>query len=886
MIIAHEQHCVAYLNNFKVTAEAVEKEAHSEVVIATDAPASLCAFEVMLQFDLPVTAVESDKEEGSADLSLEESAGPAAATALVETTPAVVGRERELITPVESVPGENASAVAVGVETEATSSVAITLSSSTEPTATEAAPESANADAASTDAEMVLVESVPAATASEASPSPVPTPVLVKKIAPCIVIATAPKPATVPKPVPAPVPSQISETVPAPAQAPKFAPSIAIATTPQPPAVLKPALVPKPAPLPRQVSETAPTQASAPALFPKSAPSIALETAPQIAPEFAPSYAPELAAAPEPVHAPRIDVNCDDEPPNAPFKVCGELALGALGHDDGLAGSTATLSNGPRYGAQMTSFDDFALKPELLRALTDFGFEIPAAVQQEHLSQALLGKDVIMTTNATMDKTTLYVLATLQQLVLIDGEVSTLVLCHSQERANQIKEKYDRFAQYMPGVKTAVSSGETTLLENVACLQENLPHIMIACPGRMKTLLKKGVVELDCMKHFVFDEADKLLCNPGCARYHTTNTVFEAAPPQKQVILFAKTITCDVRAFCKKHFLASVLAPPNLSTLGKMPQKKSSMSSNEQPEAPPPAQAPQTDLCGDEVPPSASIEVCGELALGALGHDDGLAGSTATLSNGPHNSNHVSMSKDVSLKRELTRALSDQSLRKPSGIHQKGLFQALLGKDVIMATTANLSKNLLYVLATLQQLVPVDGKVSVLVLSHSKERASQIKGNYDRMAKYLPGVKTEVSSGEIPVKENIALLKANLPHIMVATPSRLKDLLDRGTVNLDNLKHFVIDEGDMLFKYDNARRDAKSIFRSTPIQKQVMLFAKTISDDVQAFCRGNRLLDGTFFLSVFRCACIFFVFFLFECTGLEKISSCSPTHTFCYSFSR
>ena len=203
-----------------------------------------------------------------------------------------------------------------------------------------------------------------------------------------------------------------------------------------------------------------------------------------------------------------------------------------------------------------------------------------------------------------------------------------------------------------------------------------------------------------------------------------------------------------------------------------------------------------------------------------------------------------------------------------------------------MATTANLSKNLLYVLATLQQLVPVDGKVSVLVLSHSKERASQIKGNYDRMAKYLPGVKTEVSSGEIPVKENIALLKANLPHIMVATPSRLKDLLDRGTVNLDNLKHFVIDEGDMLFKYDNARRDAKSIFRSTPIQKQVMLFAKTISDDVQAFCRGNRLLDGTFFLSVFRCACIFFVFFLFECTGLEKISSCSPTHTFCYSFSR
>jgi superfamily II DNA/RNA helicase len=93
------------------------------------------------------------------------------------------------------------------------------------------------------------------------------------------------------------------------------------------------------------------------------------------------------------------------------------------------------------------------LRPELLRAVIDCGFEHPSEVQQECIPQAILGMDIICQAKSGMGKTAVFVLATLQQLQPVDGEVSVLVMCHTRELAFQISKEYERFSKYLPSTK-------------------------------------------------------------------------------------------------------------------------------------------------------------------------------------------------------------------------------------------------------------------------------------------------------------------------------------------------------------------------------------------------------------------------------------------------
>ena len=79
-------------------------------------------------------------------------------------------------------------------------------------------------------------------------------------------------------------------------------------------------------------------------------------------------------------------------------------------------------------------------------------------MQQECIPQAVLGMDVICQAKSGMGKTAVFVLATLNQLEPVDGEVAVLAMCHTRELAYQIKGEYDRFSKFLPNVKTEVRS--------------------------------------------------------------------------------------------------------------------------------------------------------------------------------------------------------------------------------------------------------------------------------------------------------------------------------------------------------------------------------------------------------------------------------------------
>ena len=100
-----------------------------------------------------------------------------------------------------------------------------------------------------------------------------------------------------------------------------------------------------------------------------------------------------------------------------------------------------------------SGFRDFLLKPELLRSIVDNGFEHPSEVQHECIPQAVLGMDILCQAKSGMGKTAVFVLATMQQLETVEGQVSVLVMCHTRELAFQISKEYERFSKYMPDIK-------------------------------------------------------------------------------------------------------------------------------------------------------------------------------------------------------------------------------------------------------------------------------------------------------------------------------------------------------------------------------------------------------------------------------------------------
>lgn len=234
---------------------------------------------------------------------------------------------------------------------------------------------------------------------------------------------------------------------------------------------------------------------------------------------------------------------------------------------------------GHYVGIHASGFKDFLLKPELLRAIVDAGFEHPSEVQHESIPQAVLGGDIVCQAKSGMGKTAVFVLATLHQLnpvtpavaaaVVEEGKegeaaaagataesttttpsVQVLVLCHTRELAFQIAHEYERFSKYLPAIKTAVFYGGVSIKTNREILSQEHPHIVVGTPGRILGLAREKSLDLSGIQHFVLDECDRVLEALDMRR--DVQEIFRLTPHEKQVMLFSATLSKEIRPVCKK----------------------------------------------------------------------------------------------------------------------------------------------------------------------------------------------------------------------------------------------------------------------------------------------------------------------------------------------
>eukprot|EP00727_Mastigamoeba_balamuthi_P011904 m51a1_g7336 putative atp-dependent rna helicase uap56 (425) ;mRNA; f:192287-194093 len=194
-------------------------------------------------------------------------------------------------------------------------------------------------------------------------------------------------------------------------------------------------------------------------------------------------------------------------------------------------------------------FKEFLLRPELLRAITDCGFEHPSEVQHQAIPQAILGTDVLCQAKSGMGKTAVFVLSILQN----DHDkqlTTTVVLCPTRELAFQAAKEFDRFTKFLEGVRVHTYIGGLPIENDRARLKSECPTIVVGTPGRVNALVDEGLLDLSHVRHFVVDECDRVVGEVDMRA--AMQRIFLKTPRDKQVMMFSATLPEEVRPACKK----------------------------------------------------------------------------------------------------------------------------------------------------------------------------------------------------------------------------------------------------------------------------------------------------------------------------------------------
>jgi ATP-dependent RNA helicase RhlE len=186
--------------------------------------------------------------------------------------------------------------------------------------------------------------------------------------------------------------------------------------------------------------------------------------------------------------------------------------------------------------------------------------------------------------------------------------------------------------------------------------------------------------------------------------------------------------------------------------------------------------------------------------------------------------------EELGLAPELLRAVQDLGYTEPTPIQAMAIPDALAGRDVLGRAQTGTGKTAAFMLPTLHRLKGGDG-LRALVLCPTRELAIQVAETATEYAKHLHQW-VGVIYGGTPVQKDVRGLRAGYD-VLVATPGRLIDHLERGNVDLSELEVLVLDEADRMLDM-GFRPQINEILRHCPKNRQTLFFSATLPNDVKS----------------------------------------------------
>ena len=186
--------------------------------------------------------------------------------------------------------------------------------------------------------------------------------------------------------------------------------------------------------------------------------------------------------------------------------------------------------------------------------------------------------------------------------------------------------------------------------------------------------------------------------------------------------------------------------------------------------------------------------------------------------------------EEMDLSKEVLRAIKDMGFTTPSTVQAKTIPLMMSGADVNAIAPTGTGKTCAFGIPMLEYVQLNEPEVQEVVLAPTRELALQIGDELTKLAKYIKDCRIAVLYGGQPIPKQLAALKRK-PQILVATPGRLLDHMNRGNVHLNAVHTMVLDEADEMLNMGFVK-DVTRIIEATPDERQMVLFSATTNQDV------------------------------------------------------
>ena len=187
---------------------------------------------------------------------------------------------------------------------------------------------------------------------------------------------------------------------------------------------------------------------------------------------------------------------------------------------------------------------------------------------------------------------------------------------------------------------------------------------------------------------------------------------------------------------------------------------------------------------------------------------------------------------DLGVPTRITRALAERDIHTPFPIQEQVLRHALAGRDILAKAPTGSGKTLGFAIPIVERLEASERGPVALVLVPTRELASQVAGEIEAIAP--PGISVATVYGGVPVHAQAK--RARRAHVVVATPGRMNDLLERKAVALDGVRILILDEADRMLDM-GCKPQVDRIVRRLPRERQTMFFSATLDASVGELAR-------------------------------------------------
>lgn len=192
------------------------------------------------------------------------------------------------------------------------------------------------------------------------------------------------------------------------------------------------------------------------------------------------------------------------------------------------------------------TFNELNLSSEILKALDETGYTNPTPIQAQAIPEVLKGKDVLGCAQTGTGKTAAFVIPMLEQIAKTKSrdqkkKVRGLIVTPTRELAIQIGENFREYGKYTQ-INCTVVFGGVKQDKQTASLKNGV-DVIVATPGRLLDLMQQGFISLRDIKHFVLDEADRML---DMGFIHDVRKLLKFLPAKRQSLFFSATMAPDI----------------------------------------------------------------------------------------------------------------------------------------------------------------------------------------------------------------------------------------------------------------------------------------------------------------------------------------------------